>query len=101
MIGIAISIKDIAEIVYRKENMKKNEEIKKLKEELDYVRKNSVMICGFSNDDDDDGEQAEELGVKKNETFFDFDAEGFVDDALYQLKCVLKYDRVFRNGEEE
>tara|TARA_R100001594_G_scaffold83773_1_gene118344 strand:- start:706 stop:1011 length:306 start_codon:yes stop_codon:yes gene_type:complete len=101
MIGIAISIKDIAEIVYRKENMKKNEEIKKLKEELDYVKKNSVMICGFSNDDDDDGEQAEELGVKKNETFFDFDAEGFVDDALYQLKCVLKYDRVFRNGEEE
>lgn len=81
--------------------MKKNEEIKKLKEELDYVKKNSVMICGFSNDDDDDGEQAEELGVKKNETFFDFDAEGFVDDALYQLKCVLKYDRVFRNGEEE
>ena len=59
MIGIAISIKDIAEIVYRKENMKKNEEIKKLKEELDYVKKNSVMICGFSNDDDDDGEQAE------------------------------------------
>ena len=57
------------------------------------------MICGMSTEDDD-GERAEELGVKEDETFFDFDEEGFVEDALYQLKCVLKYDRVFRMGEE-
>ena len=38
---------------------------------------------------------------KENETFFDFDEEGFIEDALYQLKCELKYDRVFRNGDEE
>tara|TARA_Y100000592_G_scaffold806_1_gene1325 strand:+ start:150 stop:395 length:246 start_codon:yes stop_codon:yes gene_type:complete len=81
--------------------MTKDEEIKKLKEELNYHKKNSVMICGFSSDDDDDGERAKELGVKENETFFDFDEEGFIEDALYQLKCELKYDRVFRNGEEE
>tara|TARA_R100001443_G_scaffold99607_1_gene106772 strand:- start:200 stop:445 length:246 start_codon:yes stop_codon:yes gene_type:complete len=81
--------------------MTKDEEIKKLKEELDYHKKNSVMICGFSSDDDDDGERASELGVKENETFFDFDEEGFIDDALYQLKSVLKYDRVFKNGDEE
>ena len=42
----------------------------------------------------------EELGVGEDETFFDFDEEGFVEDALYQLKCVLKYDRVFRMGDE-
>jgi len=36
-----------------------------------------------------------------DETFFEFDEEGFIEDALYQLKCVLKYDKVFRNGEEE
>ena len=59
------------------------------------------MICGFSSDDDADGERAKELGVEENETFFDFDEEGFIDDALYQLKCELKYDRVFRNGDEE
>ena len=81
--------------------MTKDEEIKKLKEELNYHKKNSVMICGFSSDDDDDGERAKELGVKENETFFDFDEEGFIEDALYQLKCELKYDRVFRNGDEE
>ena len=81
--------------------MTKDEEIKKLKEELNYHKKNSVMICGFSSDDDDDGERAKELGVKENETFFDFDEAGFIEDALYQLKCELKYDRVFRNGEEE
>ena len=81
--------------------MTKDEEIKKLKEELNYHKKNSVMICGFSSDDDDDGERAKELGVKENETFFDFDEEGFIEDALYQLKCELKYDRVFRNGGEE
>ena len=81
--------------------MTKDEEIKKLKEELDYYKKNSVMICGFSSDDDDDGERASELGVKEDETFFEFDEEGFIEDALYQLKCELKYDRVFRNGEEE
>ena len=81
--------------------MTKDEEIKKLKEELDYHKKNSVMICGFSSDDDDDGERASELGVKENETFFDFDEEGFIEDALYQLKCELKYDRVFKNGDEE
>ena len=80
--------------------MTKDEQIKELKEELEYYKKNSVMICGMS-DEDDDGEEAEELGVKDGETFFNFDEEGFVEDALYQLKCVLKYDRVFRNGEEE
>tara|TARA_B100001113_G_scaffold196009_1_gene160763 strand:+ start:267 stop:524 length:258 start_codon:yes stop_codon:yes gene_type:complete len=76
----------------------KDEQIKQLKEELEYYKKNSVMICGISNDDE---VRAEELGVKENETFFDFDEEGFIEDALYQLKSVLKYDRVFRNGEEE
>jgi len=81
--------------------MTKDEEIKKLKEELEYHKKNSVMICGFSSDDDHDDERAKELGVKENETFFEFDEEGFIEDALYQLKCVLKYDKVFRNGEEE
>ena len=84
--------------------MTKDEEIKKLKEDIKLLKwkeKNSVMICGFSSDDDDDGERASELGVKEDETFFDFDEEGFVEDALYQLKCVLKYDRVFRNGDEE
>ena len=83
--------------------MTKDEEIKKLKEELEFLKwkeKNSVMICGFSSGDDD-GERAKELGVKENETFFDFDEEGFIEDALYQLKCELKYDRVFRNGDEE
>ena len=81
--------------------MTKDEEIKKLKEELDNYKKNSVMICGFSSEDDHDGEEAESLGVKKNETFFNFDEEGFIEDALYQLKCVNKYDKVFRNGEED
>ena len=57
------------------------------------------MICGMSTEDDD-GTEAEELGVEDGETFFNFDEEGFVEDALYQLKCVLKYDRVFRMGEE-
>tara|TARA_B100000212_G_scaffold246346_1_gene188125 strand:+ start:1179 stop:1421 length:243 start_codon:yes stop_codon:yes gene_type:complete len=79
--------------------MDKDEQIKQLKQELEYYKKNSVMICGMS-DEDDDGEEAEELGVKDGETFFNFDEEGFVEDALYQLKCVLKYDRVFRMGEE-
>tara|TARA_A100001391_G_scaffold197794_1_gene178564 strand:- start:120 stop:380 length:261 start_codon:yes stop_codon:yes gene_type:complete len=79
----------------------KDEQIQKLKKELDFYKKNSVMICGMSSEDDDDGERAKELGVKENETFFDFDEEGFIEDALYQLKCVLKYDRVFRNGYEE
>ena len=79
--------------------MDKDEQIKQLKAELEYYKKNSVMICGMSTEDDD-GERAEELGVKEDETFFDFDEEGFVEDALYQLKCVLKYDRVFRMGEE-
>ena len=79
--------------------MDKDEQIKQLKEELEFYKKNSVMICGMS-DEDDDGEEAEELGVKDGETFFNFDEEGFVEDALYQLKCVLKYDRVFRMGEE-
>ena len=81
--------------------MTKDQEIKQLKEELAYYKKNSVMICGMSTEDDDDGERASELGVKDGETFFDFDEEGFIEDALYQLKCELKYDRVFRNGEEE
>ena len=77
----------------------KDEQIKQLKEELEFYKKNSVMICGMSTEDDD-GERAEELGVKEDESFFDFDEEGFVEDALYQLKCVLKYDRVFRMGDE-
>ena len=84
--------------------MTKDEEIKKLKEEIKLLKwreKNSVMICGMSNEDDDNDEEAESLGVKENETFFNFDEEGFIEDALYQLKCELKYDRVFRNGEEE
>ena len=80
--------------------MTKDEQIQELKDRVEYYKKNSVMICGHSNDDDD-GQRAEELGVRENETYFDFDAEGFIDDALYQLKCVHKYDRVFRNGEEE
>ena len=84
--------------------MTKDEEIKKLKEDIKFLKwkeKNSVMICGFSNEVDADGERASELGVEDGETFFDFDEEGFIDDAIYQLKCELKYDRVFRNGEEE
>tara|TARA_A100001035_G_C27648883_1_gene438251 strand:- start:193 stop:435 length:243 start_codon:yes stop_codon:yes gene_type:complete len=79
--------------------MTKDEQILQLKQELEYYKKNSVMICGMS-DYDDDGKEAEKLGVKDGETFFNFDEEGFVEDALYQLKCVLKYDKVFRNGEE-
>ena len=79
----------------------KDKQIQKLKKELDFYKKNSVMICGMSSEDDDDGERAKELGVKENETFFDFDEEGFIEDALYQLKCVLKYDKVFRGGEED
>ena len=79
----------------------KDEQIQKLKKELDFYKKNSVIICGMSSEDDDDGERAKELGVKENETFFDFDEEGFIEDALYQLKCVLKYDKVFRGGEED
>ena len=79
--------------------MTKDEQILQLKQELEYYKKNSVMICGMS-DEDDDGIEAEELGIKDGETFFNFDEEGFVEDALYQLKCVLKYDRVFRMGEE-
>ena len=78
----------------------KDEQIQELKDRVEYYKKNSVMICGHSNDDDD-GQRAEELGVKEHETYFDFDQEGFIEDALYQLKCVNKYDRVFRNGEEE
>ena len=88
----------------RRDNMTKDEEIKKLKEDIKLLKwkeKNSVMICGFSSDDDADGERAKELGVGDGETFFDFDEEGFIEDALYQLKCELKYDRVFRNGDEE
>ena len=79
----------------------KDEQIQKLKKELDFYKKNSVMICGMSSEDDDDGERAKELGVKENETFFDFDEEGFIEDALYQLKCVLKYEKLFRGGEED
>ena len=56
--------------------MTKDEQIKQLKRELNFYKKNSVMICGFSSDDDDDGERAKELGVKEGETFFDFDEEG-------------------------
>ena len=81
--------------------MTKDKQIQELKDQVEYLKKNSVMICGFSSQDDDDEERARELGVKDNETFFEFDEEGFIDDALYQLKSVLKYDKVFRNGEEE
>ena len=77
--------------------MTKDEQIKELKEQLEFYKENSVMICGFSSDDDD-GERAEELGLAEGETFFDFDEEGFIDDALYQLG--QKYDRVFQAGEE-
>ena len=49
--------------------MDKDEQIKQLKEELEFYKKNSVMICGMSTEDDD-GERAEELGVKEDETFF-------------------------------
>ena len=45
--------------------MDKDEQIKQLKQELDYYKKNSVMICGMSSDDDDDKERAEELDVKE------------------------------------
>ena len=83
------------------EFLTKDEQIQKLKKELNFYKKNSVMICGMSSEDDDDGERAKELGVKENETFFDFDEEGFIEDALYQLKCVLKYNKVFRGGEED
>ena len=81
--------------------MTKDEQIQELKDRIEYYKKNSVIICGFSSEDDHDGTKAENLGVKENETFFNFDEEGFIQDALYQLKCVNKYDRVFRNGEEE
>ena len=81
--------------------MTKDERIKQLKQKLDFYIKNSVVICGFSSEDDHDGTEAENLGVKENETFFNFDQEGFIEDALYKLKCVNKYDRISRNGEEE
>lgn len=48
--------------------MTKDEQIKELKEELEYYKKNSVMICGMSTEDDD-GTEAEELGVEDGETF--------------------------------
>jgi hypothetical protein len=79
--------------------MTKDEKIKQLTEELDYVKKNSVMICGYGSEDDD-GSQAKEFGIKKNETFFDFDEEGFIEDALQKVSVELGYDRVFKNGEE-
>ena len=80
--------------------MTKDKKIKQLTEELDYVKKNSVMICGHGSEDDDDGSQAKELKIKKNETFFNFDEEGFVEDALQKVKVELGYDKVFRNGEK-
>ena len=87
--------------IMAKQRKRVADKIRNLRDELSYWKKNSVMICGLSSHDDADGTRAEELGVKENETFFDFDEEGFVEDALYQLKCVNKYDRVFRGGEEE
>ena len=33
--------------------MTKDEQILQLKQELEYYRKNSVMICGMSDEDDD------------------------------------------------
>ena len=86
--------------IMAKQRKRVADKIRNLRDELSYWKKNSVMICGMSSQDDD-GTRAEELGVKEDETFFDFDEEGFVEDALYQLKCVNKYDRVFRGGEEE
>lgn len=85
---------------WAKQRKRVADKIRNLRDELSYWKRNSVMICGFSSQDDD-GTRAEELGVGEDETFFDFDEEGFVEDALYQLKCVNKYDRVFRGGEEE
>ncbi len=79
--------------------MTKDEKIKQLTEELEYIKKNSVMICGYGSEDDD-GSQAKELGIKKNETFFNFDEEGFIEDALHKVSVEFDYDRVFKNGEE-
>ena len=79
----------------------KDKKIQELENELKYYKDNSILICGFGSEDDEDGSLAKELGVKDNETFFNFDAEGFVEDALTQLKGSKKYDRVFSNGDEE
>ena len=87
--------------IMAKQRKRVADKIRNLRDVLSYWKKNSVMICGLSSQDDADGTRAEELGVKENETFFDFDDEGFVEDALYQLKCVNKYERLFRGGEEE
>ena len=79
----------------------KDKKIKDLENELKYYKDNSILICGVGSEDDDDGSLAKELGVKENETFFNFDAEGFIQDALMQIKSSKKYDRVFSNGDEE
>ena len=64
----------------RNNNMNdKDKKIKELESQLKYYKENSILICGSGSEDDEDGEQAKNLGVRDNETFFDFDAEGFVD----------------------
>ena len=65
--------------IMAKQRKRVADKIRNLRDELSYWKKNSVMICGMSSQDDD-GTRAEELGVKEDETFFDFDEEGFVED---------------------
>ena len=64
--------------------MDKDEQIKQLKEELEYYKKNSLMICGMSTEDDD-GEEAEELGVKDGETFFNFLGSKYANSLNFPL----------------
>ena len=90
--------KKIIDLEIRKKIL--DDKIKDLEKELQYYKDNAILICGFGSEDDD-GSEAKELGVKENETFFNFDAEGFVEDALMQIKSSKKYDRVFSNGDEE
>ena len=91
--------KKIIDLEIRKKILK--DKIKDLEEELKYYKDNAILICGVGSEDDDDGSCAKELGVEENETFFNFDAEGFIEDALMQIKSSKKYDRVFSNGDEE
>ena len=37
--------------------MNKDEQIKQLKEELEYYKKTLIMICGMSTEDDDGGKK--------------------------------------------
>ena len=76
----------------------KDEQIKQLKEELEYYKKNSVMICGMGTEDDD-GEEAEELGVEEQKIFLIL-MKRVLLMIFISIKMCIKYDRVFRNGEE-